>query len=103
MSKIIETTQRSTELENKNVKKNNFIDILSDKQVKSYTRKLGHGEEREIDSLLIAAQNNAIGTNYVKARIDKMQQNSKCWLCDDRDETIDYIISECSKLVQKRI
>ena len=29
------------------------------------------------------------------------QQNNKCWLCDDRDETINHIISECSKLAQK--
>ena len=30
-----------------------------------------------------------------------MQQNSKCRLCGDRDETIHHIISECSKLAQK--
>ena len=29
------------------------------------------------------------------------QQNSKYRLCDDRDETINPIISECSKLTQK--
>ena len=57
--------------------------------------------KRETESLLIAAQNNAIRTNHIKARIDKTQQNSKCWLCDDRDETINHIISECSKLSQK--
>ena len=34
-------------------------------------------------------------------RIDKTQQNSKCRLCGDRDETINHIISECSKLAQK--
>ena len=37
----------------------------------------------------------------MKARIDKTQQNSKCMLCGDRDETINHIISECSKLAQK--
>ena len=52
----------------------------------------------ETESLLKAAQNNAIRTNYIKARIDKMQQNSKCRLCGERDETINPIISECSKL-----
>ena len=31
----------------------------------------------ETESLLIAAQNSAIRTNYIKARIDKTQQNSK--------------------------
>ena len=29
------------------------------------------------------------------------QQNSKCRLCGDRDETINNIISECIKLAQK--
>ena len=43
---------------------------------------------------------NAVRTNHLKARIDKTQQNSKCRLCSDRDETINYI-SECSKLAQK--
>ena len=56
---------------------------------------------RERDSLLIAAQNNAIRTNHIKARIDKTQQNSKCKLCGDRNETINHIMSKCSKLAQK--
>ena len=56
--------------------------------------------KRETEALLIAAQNNAVRTNHIKARIDKSQQNSKCWLCGDRDETINQRISECSKLVQ---
>ena len=45
----------------------------------------------------MAAQNSVIRTNLMKARMDKTQQNSKCRLCGDRDETI----SECSKLAQK--
>ena len=57
--------------------------------------------KRETESLLIAARNNGIRTNQIKARIDKTQQNSKCRLCGDRDETIHHIISECSKLSQK--
>ena len=51
--------------------------------------------------LLIASQGNTIRTYHIKARIDKTRQNSKCWLCGDRDETINHIISECSKLAQK--
>ena len=43
----------------------------------------------------------AIKTNYVKAKIDNVQQNSKCRLCGERDETINLIVSECNKLVQK--
>ena len=57
--------------------------------------------KRETESLLIAAESNAIRINHIKARIDKTQQNSKCWLSGDRDETNNHIISECSKLAQK--
>ena len=56
---------------------------------------------RESESLLTAAQDNAVRTNYVIAKIDKLQQNSRCRLCSDRDETINDIINECSKLIQK--
>ena len=44
------------------------------------------------------AKDNAIRTNNIKAGIDKTQQNSKCRLCGDRDETINHIMSKCSKL-----
>ena len=57
--------------------------------------------KRKTESLLTAAQNNAIRTNHIKARIDKTQQNSKCRLCGDRDETINRMIHECNKLAQK--
>ena len=57
--------------------------------------------KRDTESLLIAAQNNAIRTNHINARIDKTQQNSKCSLCGEIDETINYMISECIKLAQK--
>ena len=56
--------------------------------------------KRETEFLLIAAQDNALRTNHIKAISDKTQQNGKCRLCCDRDETINHIISECSKLAQ---
>ena len=55
---------------------------------------------RKTEFFLIAAQNNAIRTNHIKAKIDKTQQNSKCRLFYDPDETINHI-SEWSKLAQK--
>ena len=55
----------------------------------------------DTESLLMAAQNSTIRTNHIQARIDKTQQNSKYRLCCDRDETINHIICECSKLAQK--
>ena len=57
---------------------------------------------RETESLLIAAQNSAIRIYYVKAKLDKTQQNNICNLCEDRDETIGHIISKGSKLVPKK-
>ena len=52
--------------------------------------------KREKESLLIAAPNNAVRTNHIKARTDKTQQNSKRRLYCDKDETINHIISKCS-------
>ena len=56
---------------------------------------------RETEFILIAEQNNAAQTHYMKAKIDKMQQNSKCRLCVNRDKTLNHI-SECRKLAQKQ-
>ena len=70
---------------------------------KSWTWLRKENLNRETESLLIPAQNNAIRTDYIIAKIDKTQQNSKCRLCGDRDGTINHIISECSKLAQKSI
>ena len=72
--------------------------ILSDKQ-EAWLKK--GNLKREIEFLLIVAQNNTIRTNYIKARIDKTLQNNKCRLCGDRDKTINHIISECSESAQK--
>ena len=52
--------------------------------------------KRETESLLIETEsllifmllfctNNNINTKYVEAEIDKMQQNSRCRTCGDRD------------------
>ena len=54
-----------------------------------------------MESLPIAAQNNVIRANYIKARIDKKLQNNKCRLCGDKDETLNHIIIERGKLAQK--
>ena len=75
--------------------------INSFSHVKTWTWLRKGNFKIETESLLIAALNNAIRTNQIKAKIDKTQQNSKCWLCGDRDETINHIVSECSKLTQK--
>ena len=102
------TTRWPTEWQkqgNKNGKKNNserfkrLINNISHQKTWTWLRKGIY--KRETESLLIAAQNNAIKTNHIKTRKGKTQQNSKCRLCGDRDETINHIISECSKLAQE--
>ena len=76
-----------------------LINSISHQKTRTWLRKGNF--TRETESLLIAAQDNAIRTNHIKARIDKTQQNSKCRLCGDRVEKINHIISECSKWTQK--
>ena len=56
--------------------------------------------KRETEYFLIAVQNNNIRSNHIKTRIETTQQNSRCKLCIDRDETINHIISKCSKLAE---
>ena len=57
--------------------------------------------KREIESLLITAQNNIIKTNDVQEKLDKTQQNSKRRLSGEGYERINYIVSRCRKLGQK--
>ena len=63
-----------------------LINTISHEKTRTWLRKGNFN--RETESLLIAAQNNAIRTNSIKARKDKTQQNSKCRLNGNRDETI---------------
>ena len=57
--------------------------------------------KKETESLIVAAQNQSIRTNLVKARIDKSQGDSLCRMCKKVDENIDHIVSGCSKLARK--
>ena len=57
--------------------------------------------KRETETILMTVQNKDIKTNYVNTRKEKTQQNWRCRLCNDIDETTNYIIRECSKLAQK--
>ena len=57
--------------------------------------------KRETESLIVAAQNQSIRTNLVKAKIDKSQGDPLCRLCKTADESIDHVVSCCSKLAQK--
>ena len=85
---------------NNNERFKRLINTISHDKTWTWLRKRNF--KRETESLLITAQENAVRTNHIKARIDKTQQNSKCRLCSDREETINHIISESSKFAQKK-
>ena len=57
--------------------------------------------KRETEILIVAVQNQSIRTNLVKARIDKCQGDSLCRVYRKVDESIDHIVSGCSKPAQK--
>ena len=57
--------------------------------------------KRERESLIVAAQNQRIRTNLVKAKIDKSLGDSLCRVCTKVNESIDHVVSACCKLEQK--
>ena len=69
-----------------------FIRLINISHDKTWNWLRNENIKRETESLLIKQRH--------KARIDKTQQNSKCRLCSDRNETINHIVSKCSKLAQ---
>ena len=46
-------------------------------------------------------QHKSIRANLVKAKIDKSQKDMLCRLCKKADESMDHVVSGCSKLAQK--
>ena len=56
--------------------------------------------KRETEGLLVAAQDQALCTNWIKSKIHKDGSQASCRLCHQRDETIDHILSCCPKLTQ---
>ena len=57
--------------------------------------------KKETEILIVAAQNQSIRTNLVKAKTDKSQKDALCRLCKKADESIDHVVSGCRKLAQK--
>jgi hypothetical protein len=50
------------------------------------------------EALIMAAQEQALKTRAIEAKIYHTSQNSKCRLCGEQDETIQHIISGCKML-----
>ena len=56
--------------------------------------------KKETEGLLIATQEQAIRTKYIKKVIDKEDIDPKCRMCGERDETVAHILAECKMLAQ---
>ena len=52
----------------------------------------------ETESLICAAQEQALATNHIKAKIWKNGTVGKCRLCREQDETVSHLISGCIML-----
>ena len=60
---------------------------------------IGRSGERESGISVLAARHDD-DDDDIKAKIDNMQQNRRCGLWGERDETVNYRISGCSKVAQ---
>ena len=57
--------------------------------------------KKETESLIVVVQNQSKRANLVEAKIDKSQKDTLCRLCKKPDGSIDRVVSDCNKLVQK--
>ena len=48
----------------------------------------------------MAAQNQAISTNCIKANINHQTCSAQFWLCGGTIETVDHILSSCAVIAQ---
>ena len=56
--------------------------------------------KKETERLILAAQDQALRTNWIKRMIDKVDISPKCRMCGGADETVSHIVSECKQLAQ---
>jgi hypothetical protein len=54
----------------------------------------------ETESTIVAAQDQAISTNYFKRKFLKEETESRCRLCKEHEETIDHPTSGCPILTK---
>ena len=51
--------------------------------------------------MILAAQEQALRTNWIRKNIDGQEVSEKCRMCGERDESIIHLIAKCKKLAQK--
>ena len=60
------------------------------------------GRPAELDTMIMAAQDQALRTNSIKRIIAMQNVSANCRTCGGSDETIRDIVSECKNLSQKQ-
>ena len=64
---------------------------------------LQRGElKKETEEMIMAAQDQALRTRYIQRAIDGTNISPKCRKCNQKDETINHIASECPALAQNQ-
>ncbi|XP_048578959.1 uncharacterized protein LOC125560711 [Nematostella vectensis] len=58
--------------------------------------------KKETEGLITAAQDRALRTNAVKAKTEKQQISPLCRMCGLKDETVNHLLCECSKMAQSQ-
>ena len=61
---------------------------------------MGSNLNKECEGLIMAAQNQAISTNCIKANIAHLPGTAMCRLCCQHVESVDHILSSCSVIAQ---
>lgn len=56
--------------------------------------------KKETESLIMAAQEQSLRTRKIMHAIDHRNVDPKCRLCGQKDETVEHLVSACSKLAQ---
>ena len=56
--------------------------------------------KKETEGLITAAQDQALRTNAIKARVEKQDLSPLCRMCGAKDGTTHHLVCECSKLAQ---
>ncbi|XP_068734746.1 uncharacterized protein [Montipora capricornis] len=57
--------------------------------------------KKETEGMITAAQDQALRTNNIKAKVEKQNQSPLCSrICGEKDESMGHLVGECSKLAQ---
>ena len=58
--------------------------------------------KKEIEAIVIAAQDQALRTDWIKLAIDKWDISPKCRICQTEDESVMHIVRGCKGLAKRQ-